>query len=44
MEKIKIYKEYTQKAEQLGIVHEFPIRFFEKQIESINKFKQQGGY
>ena len=44
MEKIKIYKEYTQRAEQLGIVHEFPIRFFEKQIESIKKFKQQGGY
>ena len=44
MEKIKIYKEYTQKAEQLGIVHEFPVRFFEKQIESINKFKQKGGY
>lgn len=44
MGKINIYREYTQKAEQLGIVHEFPIRFFEKQIESINKFKQQGGY
>jgi len=44
LEKIKIYKEYTKKAEQLGIVHEFPIEFFEKQIESINKFKQQGGY
>ena len=44
VEKIKIYKEYTQKAVQLGIVHEFPIRFFEKQLESINKFKQQGGY
>lgn len=44
MEKIKVYKEYTQKAEQLGIVHEFPIRFFEKQVESINKFKQNGGY
>lgn len=43
-EKIKIYKEYTKKAEQLGIVHEFPIEFFEKQIESINKFKLQGGY
>ena len=44
LEKIKTYKEYTQKAEQLGIVHEFPIRFFEKQMESIKKFKQQGGY
>ena len=44
MEKIKVYKEYSQKAEQLGIVHEFPIRFFEKQIESINKFKRHGGY
>jgi len=44
LEKIKIYKEYAQKAEQLGIVHEFPLEFFEKQIESVKKFKQQGGY
>ena len=43
-EKIRIYREYTQRAEQLGIIHEFPIGFFEKQIESIKKFKQNGGY
>lgn len=42
--KIKEYKEYTQKAEQLGIVHKFPLEFFEKQIESINQFKRKGGY
>ena len=42
--KIKIYKKYTEKAEQLGIVHEFPTRFFQKQMESIKKFKEKGGY
>ncbi|MGD8779554.1 MAG: transglutaminase family protein [Ignavibacteria bacterium] len=44
LEKIALYKEYTNKAEELGIVHEFPIEFFEKQVESIKKYKQQGGY
>ncbi len=44
LKKIKIYKEYTQKAEQLGIVHEFPVKFFQKQSESIKKFKQKGCY
>lgn len=43
-EKIRVYKEYTHKAERLGIVHEFPIRFYEKQSESIKKFKQNEGY
>ena len=44
LKKLKIYKEYTHLAERLGIVHKFPIRFFQKQMESIKKFKQKGGY
>lgn len=43
-EKIAVYKKYIQKAESLGIVHKFPLRFFQKQIESIKKYNENGGY
>lgn len=42
--KIADSKKYKQRAESLGIVHKFPISFFIRQIESINKFKKQGSY
>ncbi len=44
LEKIAIYREHRNKADSLGIVHEFPIEFFKKQAESIEKFKEKGGY
>lgn len=42
--KMEEYKKFTGKAEKLGIVHEFPECFIEKQKESIANFKQKGGY
>jgi regulator of sirC expression with transglutaminase-like and TPR domain len=42
--KLEEYKKFTGKAEKLGIVHKFTESFFEKQKESITKFKQKGGY
>jgi len=44
LEKIAIYRDHKNKADSLGIVHEFPIEFFKKQAESIDKFKEKGGY
>ena len=44
LEKISIYKTYTAKAKALGIVHEFPLQFFQKQSESIKRYKHKGGY
>jgi regulator of sirC expression with transglutaminase-like and TPR domain len=44
LEKIAIYRVHKNKADSLGIVHKFPIEFFKKQAESIEKFKEKGGY
>ncbi len=42
--KIAEYKEYTNKAKELGIVLEFPLQFYQKQAESIKKYRENGGY
>jgi len=39
LSKIDEYKKYTGKAKELGIVLEFPIEFFQKQAETIRKYK-----
>ena len=41
---LDIYRKYRNKAEELGVVREFPTKFFLKQAESIKKFKEKGGY
>jgi hypothetical protein len=41
---LDIYRKYRNRAEELGIVREFPTKFFLKQAESIKKFKEKGGY
>jgi regulator of sirC expression with transglutaminase-like and TPR domain len=44
MKKMKVYKEFTGKAEKLGIVRKYPESFYAKQKESIEIFKRNGGY
>jgi len=44
LSKIEIYKENKEKAEQLGVVLAFSPEFLEKQAESIEMFKEKGGY
>jgi len=39
LSKIDEYEKYTGKANELGIVLEFPIEFFQKQAETIRKYK-----
>ena len=42
--KLEEYRKYRDKANELGIVHKFPLEFFRKQAESIKQFKEKGGY
>lgn len=42
--KIEVFKNYTNMAEELGIVKKFPVEFFIKQAESLKQFKEKGGY
>ena len=42
--KIAEYKIYTGRAKELGIVLEFPLQFFQKQVESIKQYRESGGY
>jgi len=44
LSKMEIYKENKEKAEQLGVVLAFSPQFLEKQAESIEMFKEKGGY
>ncbi len=44
LSKMEIYKENKEKAEQLGVVLTFSPEFLEKQAESIEMFKEKGGY
>lgn len=41
---LKIYNVFIAKSEELGIVHEFPLQFFQKQAESIKLYKEKGEY
>lgn len=40
--KLAVYREYKNKAEELGIVKKYPLEFFIKQSESLKKFKEKG--
>lgn len=40
--KLAVYREYKNKAEELGIVTKYPLEFFIKQSESLQKFKEKG--
>ncbi len=40
--KLAVYRAYKKKAEDLGIVKEYPLQFFIKQSESLKKFKEKG--
>jgi len=40
--KLAVYREYKNKAEELGIVTKYPLEFFIKQSESLKKFKEKG--
>lgn len=44
LKNLKIYREYRAKSEELGIVKEFPLQFFQKQAESIKLYKEKGEY
>ncbi len=40
--KLAVYREYKNKAEELGIVTKYPLEFFIKQSEILKKFKEKG--
>ncbi|MGD9487181.1 MAG: transglutaminase family protein [Calditrichaceae bacterium] len=40
--KLDVYREYKNKAEELGIVTKYPLEFFIKQSESLKRFKEKG--
>ncbi len=42
--KIAVYKKYTGRAKELGIILEFPLQFFQKQAESIKQHRENEGY
>lgn len=42
--KFEIFRNNTNKAEELGFVKKFPLEFFQRQADSIEKFKEKGGY
>ncbi len=42
LSKLAIYREYKNKAEELGIVKKYPLEFFIKQSKRLKKFKEKG--
>ena len=40
--KLAVYREYKNKAEELGIVKKYPLEFFIKQSKSLKKYKEKG--